>query len=63
MKFTAERSAKSDAFLNTKVTVENEGCLATDLCLKLTDTHMISIFTDIVAILATAKEASLTARL
>ena len=37
--FTAEWSEKSVSFLDTKVTVENEGCLTTDLYVKPTDTH------------------------
>ena len=39
IKFTAEWSAKSVAFLDTKVTVENEGRLTTYLYVKPTDTH------------------------
>ena len=39
IKFKAEWSAKSVLFLDTKVAVENEGCLTTDLHVKPTDTH------------------------
>ena len=39
IKFTAKWSAKSIPFLDTRVTVHNEGCLTTDLHIKATDTH------------------------
>ena len=39
IKFTAKWSAKSVVFLDTTVTVDNEGCLITDLYKKPTDTH------------------------
>ena len=39
IKFMAEWSAKSVVFLDTKVTVENEGCLSIDLYVEPTDTH------------------------
>ena len=39
VKFTTKWSAKFASFLNTKVTVKNEGCLTTDLYVKPTDTH------------------------
>ena len=39
IKFMAEWSAKSVSFLDTKVMVENEICLPTDLYVKPTDTH------------------------
>ena len=39
IKFTAEWSSKSVSFLDMKVTVDNEGCLTTDLHVKATDTH------------------------
>ena len=39
IKFKAEWSAKSVSFLDTKVSVNNEGCFTTDLHMKLTDTH------------------------
>ena len=39
IKFTAEWSAKSVSFLDTKVSVDDEGYLTTDLYVKPTDTH------------------------
>ena len=39
IKFTAKWSTKSVPFLNTKVMIDNEGCLTTDLHIKATDTH------------------------
>ena len=38
IKFIAKWSAMSVSFLDTKVTVGNEGCLTTDLHMKPTDT-------------------------
>ena len=39
MKFLAEWSTKSVSFLDTKVMVENDGYLTSDLYVKPTDTH------------------------
>ena len=39
IKFTAEWSSKSVLFLDTKITVDAEGRLTTNLYIKLTDTH------------------------
>ena len=39
IKFTAQWSSKSVKFLHSKVWVDDEGCLTTDLYMKPTDTH------------------------
>ena len=39
IKFTAKWSSRSVTFLETTLMVKDEGCLTTDLYLKLTDTH------------------------
>ena len=39
IKFTAEWSPKTVSCLDTKVTVDSEGCLTTVLHVKVTDTH------------------------
>ena len=61
IRFMAQWSVKSVTFLDTKVMVENEGCITTDLYVKPADTHQY-LHRDS-CLLATANEASLTARL
>ena len=60
VKFTVKWSSKSVSFLVTKAIVDNEGCLATNLYVKPTDTHHYTyLHRD--TTLATENEASHTA--